>query len=164
VNRLLELEQFKQAAQMLNVLQQVESASWSKPGMKDFLNESHDASAQELAQEVDSFDLVSVFREVAERAANRPALNVESDAVTVDQMIEYLHRSLELETRPVTLHGILNNTSSPHILTAAFLALLEMGRVGAILLRQDSALAGIRIKKTERFEEVMSQTLSTDWA
>jgi segregation and condensation protein A len=163
VNRLLELEQFKQAAQMLNVRQQVESSSWSKPGMKDFLDEQPDAAAPDPIRKVDTFDLVAVFREVAERAANRPALNVESDVVTVGQMVEYLRRRLEFENQTVTLSGILNNTASPQILTAAFLALLEMGRVGAILLRQDSPRATIRIKKTERFEEAMSQTLTTDW-
>ncbi|MGC2620193.1 MAG: segregation/condensation protein A [Acidobacteriaceae bacterium] len=162
VERLLEHERFRNAAQMLQQKRQLEEATWTNPGMREF-REIAD-SDQDIA--ADTLDLVRVFREVLERAKNRPILDVSEDAITVRQMIDFVRRRLMMEERPVALSKILANTRSPSAVIAMFLALLELVRLQAILLRQDRGFSEIFIKKNERFEEVMNDRLSVqdDWS
>jgi len=163
VERLLEHERFKNAAQMLHEKQQIEEATWTNPGMKDF----RDAEGTEPEMAADTVDLVRVFRQILERAKSRPLLDVEEDAVTVGQMIDYVRRRLVMEDKPVALHKLLANTKSQKSLIAMFLALLELVRLQAILLRQDRNFDEIFVKKHEQFEEVLKERLSQmrdDWS
>ncbi len=59
--------------------------------------------------------------------------------VTVGQMIQFLARRLTMEDKPVALRRLLSHTKSERALVAMFLALLELVRLQAILLRQDQA-------------------------
>ncbi len=162
VERLLEHERFKNAAQMLQQKQMLEAASWSNPGIREFKEE--EAAEPEIA--ADTVDLVRVFREILERARMRPILDVEEDSVTVDQMIQFLARRLNMEDKPVALRRLLSHTRSERALIAIFLALLEMVRIQAILLRQDRAFSEIFVKKHSGFDAVMNEGLMNardDW-
>jgi segregation and condensation protein A len=162
VDRLLEHERFKNAAQMLQQKQMLEAATWSNPGFREFKNDS--AAEPEMA--ADTTDLVRIFRDILDRARNRPVLNVEEDTVTVGQMIRFLARRLTMEDKPVSLSRLLSHTHSPRALIATFLALLELVRLQAILLRQDAAFSDIFIKKHTDFETVMDDKLANardDW-
>jgi segregation and condensation protein A len=162
VERLLEHERFKNAAQMLQQKQMLEAATWTNPGFKEFKN---DAGAEpEIA--ADTVDLVRIFREILDRARNRPVLNVQEDTVTVGQMIKFLGRRLTMEDKPVSLSRLLSHTHSTRALIATFLALLELVRLQAILLRQDKAFSDIFIKKHTAFEAVMNDGMANahdDW-
>jgi segregation and condensation protein A len=162
VERLLEHERFRSAAQMLQQKRQLEEATWTNPGIREFLQSGEDD--QEIA--ADTLDLVRVFREVIERAKNRPVLDVEEDAVTVRQMIDFIRRRLMMEDRPVALSKLLSNTRSVNAIIAMFLALLELVRLQAILLRQDRGFSEIYIKKNEQFEQAINDRLSIkdDWS
>jgi len=163
VERLLEHERFKNAAQMLHEKQQVEAATWTNPGIREFRN----AEGTEPEIAADTMDLVRVFQQILERAKNRPVLNLEEDTVTVGQMIEYMRRRLMMEDRPVSLRRLLANTKSEKALIAMFLALLELVRLQAILLRQDRNFSEIFVKKHEQFEEVLNERISQmrdDWS
>jgi segregation and condensation protein A len=162
VERLLEHERFKNAAQMLQQKQMLEAATWSNPGMSEFKDD--EAAEPEIA--ADTVDLVRVFREILERARNRPVIDVEEDSVTVGQMIQFLARRLTMEDRPVALRRLLSHTRSERALIAMFLALLEMVRLQAILLRQDRQFSDIFIKKHSGFDAVMNEGLGNardDW-
>ena len=162
VDRLLEHERFKNAAQMLQQKQMLEAATWSNPGFKEFKD---DAEAEpEIA--ADTVDLVRIFRDILDRARNRPVLDVEEDTVTVGQMIRFLGRRLTMEDKPVSLSRLLSHTQSQRALIATFLALLELVRVQAILLRQDRAFSDIFIKKHTGFDAAMNEGLADardDW-
>jgi segregation and condensation protein A len=162
VERLLEHERFKNAAQMLQQKQVLEAASWTNPGVREF---KEDAAAEpEIA--ADTVDLVRIFREMLDRARNRPILNVEEDTVTVGQMIQFLARRLSLEDKPISLRRLLSHTRSTRALVAIFLALLELVRLQAVLLRQDRAFSEIFIKKHTGFDAVVNEGLSgarDDW-
>jgi segregation and condensation protein A len=162
VERLLEHERFKNAAQMLQQKQMLEAATWTNPGVREF---KEDAAAEpEIA--ADTVDLVRIFREILERARNRPVFNVDEDSVTVGQMIQFLTRRLTMEEKPVALRRLLSHTRSERALVAMFLALLELVRLQAILLRQDRAFSEIFIKKNTGFDAVMNEGLANardDW-
>ena len=160
--RLLEHERFKNAAQMLLQKQQIEAATWTNPAIRQFRLEA--GEEQEIA--ADTVDLVRVFREILDRARQRPVLDVNEEAVTVSQMLEYIRRRLIMEEHPVSLSSLLRNTRSERALICMFLALLEMVRLQAILLRQETNFGEVYIKKHPAFESVMNQGLlqaKDDW-
>ncbi len=162
VERLLEHERFKNAAQMLQQKQMLEAASWTNPGMREFQDDA--AAEPEIA--ADTVDLVRVFRDILERVRTRPVLNVEEDSVTVGQMIQFLGRRLTMEDRPVSLRRLLGHTRSERALVAMFLALLELVRLQAILLHQDRNFSEIFIKKNTEFDNVINEAAARtqdDW-
>jgi segregation and condensation protein A len=161
VERLLEHERFKNAAQMLQQKQMIESASWTNPGIREFKEEAE--AEGEIA--ADTTDLVRIFRDVLERIRTRPVFNVQDDAVTVGQMIQFLGRRLTMEDKPMALRRLLAHSKSERALVAMFLALLELVRLQAILLRQDRAFSEIFIKKAGEFDQVMNEGLAVrdDW-
>jgi segregation and condensation protein A len=169
VERLLEHERFKAAAQMLRQKQQVEEATWSQPGMRDFLREQagNESASGDMEQEIaaDTVDLVRVFQDVLQRMRERPVLNVDEEAVTVAQMIDYVKRRLLMEDRPVSLRRLLHSTHSERALICMFLAMLELVRLQAVLLHQPNQLGDILIKKTDEFDRVFAEQAQArdDW-
>ena len=155
VERLLEHERFKNAAQMLQQKQMLEAATWTNPGVHEFKDDV--AAEPEIA--ADTVDLVRIFRDILERARKRPTFNVQDDAVTVGQMIQFLTRRLSMEDRPLALRKLLSHTKSSRALVAMFLALLELVRLQAILLRQDRAFSEIFIKKSSGFDTVVNDEM-----
>jgi segregation and condensation protein A len=162
VERLLEHERFKNAAQMLQQKQMLEAATWSNPGFREFQDDV--AAEPEIA--ADTVDLVRIFRDILERIRSRPVFDVDEDAVTVGQMIQFLARRLTMEDKPVALRRLLSHTRSERALIAIFLALLELVRLQAVLLRQDRAFSEIFVKKHTGFDAVMNEGLANahdDW-
>jgi segregation and condensation protein A len=162
VERLLEHERFKNAAQMLQQKQMLEAATWTNPGMREFKDDA--AAEPEIAADTD--DLVRIFRDVLDRIRSRPTFDLQDDSVTVSQMIQFLGRRLTMEDKPVALRKLLSHTKSERALVAMFLALLELVRLPAVLLRQDSAFSEIFIKKQDSFDAVMNESAANardDW-
>jgi len=161
VERLLEHERFKAAAQMLMQKQQIEEATWSNPGIREFREDA--GTEREIAADVP--DLVRVFQEILARLRARPVLNVDEESVTVAQMIDYVKRRLIMEEKPVSLRRLLHQTHSERALICMFLAMLELVRLQAVLLHQPAQLGDILIKKTDNFDAVFEDQAQTrdDW-
>jgi segregation and condensation protein A len=161
VNRLLEHEKYKNAAQMLMQKQELEGAVWSNPSLSEFKDD--EGAEAELA--VDMVDLVKTFQQILERARNRPILQVNEETVTVGEMIDYMRRRLLLEDRPIRLKQMLASVHSRPALICAFLAVLELVRLQAILLRQDRVFGDILIKKHAMFDTIMAEQAAVrdDW-
>jgi len=161
VNRLIEHEKFKSAAQMLMQKQQIEDAIWSNPSLKEFV----DAEGTEPEIAADVIDLVKTFQQILDRARNRPMIQVDEETVTVSQMLDYLRRRLALEDRPIQLKQLLRNIESRQALVCMFLALLEMVRLQAIQLRQDRLFGEILLRKHVGFEAVLAEhaAVRDDW-
>src|SRR5947209_17512082 len=90
VDRLLEHERFKNAAEMLQQKRVVEEAIWSNPQIQNFL-----ADDDQPGLAVTLFDLVKTFQEVLERAKNRPVYEIGKEDVSVPDMIRYLESMLK---------------------------------------------------------------------
>jgi len=161
VERLLEHERFKAAAQMLLQKQQIEEATWTNPGIREFKND--EGTEREIA--ADTVDLVRIFQEVLDRVRQRPVLDVDEESVTVAQMIDYVRRRLVMEEKPVSLRRLLHNTHTERALICMFLAMLELVRLQAVLLHQPIVQGDILIKKTDHFDQVFAeqQQARDDW-
>jgi segregation and condensation protein A len=161
VNRLLEHERFKTAAQMLLQKQQIEENVWSNPALKEF----RDAEGAEPEMAADVVDIVKTFQQILDRARKRPSFDVDEEAVTVSQMIDYVRRRLSLEERPVRLKHMLRSLHSRSALVCAFLAILELIRLQAVLARQDAVFGEIVLKKHTNFDSLMAENppVKDDW-
>ncbi|PYR90257.1 MAG: chromosome segregation protein ScpA, partial [Acidobacteria bacterium] len=138
VRRLLEYEKFKNAAQMLYQRELVENAAWSNPGaiaMED--------SELEPEMAVTLYDLLLVFRDVLKRAEQRPLIQVDREEFSVEQMMAFLFEKIVAAPAGVALSEILPEIASRRALITAFLALLELTRLHAIYLKQNSAFGEI---------------------
>lgn len=151
VHRLLEHEQFKNAAQMLQSKRVVEEAMWSKPGISEFAE-----AEDEPGLAVSVFDLISSFREILERAKKRPPLEIQREEVTVAEMIDHVRDVLRSRRGPVLLDDLAAGFLSRQALVALLLALLELVRLHAILLRQKELFAPITLQRSKYFDEVMA--------
>ena len=161
VERLLEHERFKAAAQMLSQKQQVEAATWTNPGMREFRGD----AAAEPEIEAGTVDLVRVFQDVLTRLRARPVLNVDEESVTVAQMIDYVKRRLLMEDRPVSLRRLLHATHTERAVICMFLAMLELVRLQAVLLHQPEVLGDILVKKADGFDQLFEDQAAArdDW-
>lgn len=151
VQRLLEHEQFKNAAEMLQSKRTVEEATWSQPGISEF-SEAED----EPGLAVSVFDLISVFREILERAKKRPQIHVRREVVTVQEMLEHVKQVMRERSGPVTVEELVAGYVWRQALIALLLALLELVRLHAIQLRQDDLFAPITAVKSKRFDEIVN--------
>ena len=95
----------------------------------------------------DTVHLTRIFHEVLERVKQGPVLNMDDESVTMAQMIDVVWRQFPLEDRAIRLSRILRHARSERAVICMFLALLELVRLQAILLRQDRSFADILMKR-----------------
>jgi segregation and condensation protein A len=155
VDRLLEHERFKNAAEMLQQKRMVEEAVWSNPQIADFLSEDE---APALA--VNLFDLVKTFQQVLDRNRNRPTYEVGREAISVPDMIRYLSAKLKRLAAGKSLSAtqMFEEQHSTRAMICLFLAILELVKRQAVALTQADMFGDIGLQRTEAFDE----SLGTD--
>lgn len=104
-----------------------------------------DHEGSEIA--ADTVHLVRVFHEVLERMRRAPVLNLDDESVTVGQMLDQIWRRLGTEATPVRLSQILHIARSERAVICLQLAVLELVRLQAVLLRQDRNFSEILLKR-----------------
>jgi segregation and condensation protein A len=148
VQRLLEHEKFKNAAQLLYQRQQIEENVWSKPDKSLY----HDEGTEgELV--VSLVDLVRVFQQVLERKKEVARIELQHETYTVAQMIAQLRSQiLASDTSSVSLIQFFESCPSRHAMIVAFLAVLEMVKLQAVGLAQEKQFGDIVVKKAKAFD------------
>ena len=153
VEKLLEHEKFKNAAEMLQQKRMIEENVWSNPQIAQFTSADEDPG---LA--ITLFDLVKAFGELLERAKNRPVYEVSEEEITVGQMILRL-KSLFLEAgedEPVYIMRILAEQRSRRAMITLFLAVLELVKQQAIVVAQSDLFGEIVLRRHRMFEAVFA--------
>jgi segregation and condensation protein A len=153
VERLLEHERFKNAAEMLQQKRMIEEAVWSNPRLGEFLSE-----GEEPGLAVTLFDLVRTLQQVLDRARHRPLYEVDKEDVSVPDMIRYLHNALAGSPRgePLSVRRLFERQPSRRAVICLFLALLELVKLQAAVLVQKEAFGEILLRRHKRFEEVFA--------
>jgi segregation and condensation protein A len=148
VQRLLEHEKFKNAAQLLYQRQQIEENVWSNPDKSLY----HDEGTEgELV--VSLVDLVRVFQQVLERKKEVARIELQHETYTVAQMIAQLRSQiLASDTSSVSLIQFFESCPSRHAMIVAFLAVLEMVKLQAVGLAQEKQFGDIVVKKAKAFD------------
>src|SRR5450432_1867714 len=153
VDRLLEHERFKNAAQMLHQKRMIEENVWSNPQIDAYRAEDDDPGLS-----VTLFDLVQSFGEILDRLKNRPVYEITNEDVSVPDMIVYLTNLLRrAETNePIRIVPLFERQRSVRAMISLFLAVLELVRRQAVTLVQTEAFGDIALKKHARFEEAFA--------
>jgi segregation and condensation protein A len=147
VRRLLEYEKFKNAAQMLYQREMIENAVWSNPGEVAMTE-----TELEPGINVTLYDLLLAFREVVKRSEQHPLMEINRDEFSVEQMMAFLFEKIVSARRAVALADVLPDIASRRGLITAFLALLELTRLRAIVLRQERAFGEITARANPDYE------------
>jgi segregation and condensation protein A len=154
VEKLLEHERFRNAAEMLQQKRMIEEAVWSNPRIQEFLSEDDQPG---LA--VSLFDLVKTFQQVLERAKNRPIYEISDDDISVPDMIDYLGKVLKENRKkaPLSVTALFEKQRSRRAMICLFLAMLELVKRQAIQLTQRDAFGDIGIEGREGMESAFDR-------
>src|SRR6266852_1968595 len=153
VQRLVEHEKFKNAAQLLYQKQQIEENVWSKPDKSLY----HDEGTEgELV--VSLVDLVKVFQQVLERRKEVSRIELQHEQFSVAQMIAQLRAQIIASAENVVnLVRFFEACASRHAMIVAFLAVLEMVKLQAIAMVQEKMFGEILLKKSKAFDAVFDE-------
>ena len=152
VDRLVEHERFKQAAEMLQQKRVIEEAIFSNPQMKLFEDQADD----NIGSQVSLFDLVRVFETVLERAKAKPVYEIGGEDVTVPDMIQYMKGVFT--ARPGVVHSataLFEGQKSRRAMICLFLAILELAKRQVIEFGQAESFGDIGLKACEGWEQVL---------
>ena len=153
VQRLVEHEKFKNAAQLLYQKQQIEENVWSKPDKSLYNDEGTDADLV-----VSLVDLVKVFQQVLERKKEVSRIELRHEEFTVAQMIAALRAQILASAESsVNLIQFFEACPSRHAMIVAFLAVLEMVKLQAVALVQEKQFGEIVVRKHKMFDLVFDE-------
>jgi len=153
VQRLVEHEKFKNAAQLLYQKQQIEENVWSKPDKTLYHDEGTEGDLV-----VSLVDLVKVFQQVLERRKEVARIDLQHEQFTVAQMIAQLRAQIIASAEDaVNLIQFFEACPSRHAMIVAFLAVLEMVKLQAVALVQEKMFGEIQVKKGKAFDVVFDE-------
>ena len=145
VERLLEYRKYKEIAHELGRHETRQLLHFSRrPETSAFLAER--GPEESPAHQVSLFDLLSAFRRVMRRLEEQPVHHVVTPSITVDEQIEFI-LSFMKERDQVTFTELMRHVhlTTRAALVATFVALLELIRRSAILVKQPQPFAEIWI-------------------
>jgi segregation and condensation protein A len=145
IRRLLEHQRFKAAAELLHEKEIQRSAQWVRPEgrVADVLGE-----PPEVEIEVDLFSLMSAFRQVLERARQRPRVPLPVEQISIETRIEQLLSRLST-TDACGFEDLFADVQTRSGMIVTFLALLEMIRLKLVRVFQQGSFGPIRVYKRE---------------
>ena len=146
VQRLIEHQKYKAAAELLHERETLREAQWVRP---DGRVAAIAGEEYEPELEVDLFSLLAAFRDVLERAKKRPHLALPPEQVSIEDRIEQLLARLS-ETEACGFEDLFADLNSKSGMVVTFLALLEMIRLKLIRVFQAGPVGAIRIYKRPR--------------
>jgi segregation and condensation protein A len=153
VQRLVEHEKYKNAAQLLYQKQQIEENVWSKPD-KSLYND--EGTEGELV--VSLVDLVKVFQQVLERRKEVSRIELQHEQFTVAQMMALLRAQiLASDDNTVNLIRFFEACVSRHAMIVAFLAVLEMVKLQAVAMVQEKQFGEILLRKHKMFDTIFDE-------
>ncbi|MDP2390634.1 MAG: segregation/condensation protein A [Acidobacteriota bacterium] len=146
VRRLLEHQKFKAAAELLHDKETLRSAQWGRP---DSRLEEIAGDDYEPEFEVDLFTLLSAFKQVLERARERPPVVLPGEEIPIEKRIDQLLERLS-ETEACGFEDLFDDVATRGDMIVTFLAMLEMIRLKLIRVFQAGGVGAIRIYKRAR--------------
>jgi segregation and condensation protein A len=148
MRRLLEHQKFKAAAELLHEREIQRSAQWIRPDgrLLDVIGE-----APEPEVDVDLFSLMAAFRQVLDRARQRPRILLPPEQVSIEARIEQLLARLS-GTVACGFEELFADVESRGGMIVTFLALLEMIRLKLVRVFQQGTVGPIRVYRRDKIE------------
>jgi segregation and condensation protein A len=150
VERLIEHERFKNAAEMLQQKRIVEDAMWSNPQIREFLAEDEGPALQ-----ISIFDLVKTFQGVLERLKDRPVYEIGREDVSVPDMVRYLRSQLDRlrKSQTLSITKLFEQQRSRRAMICLFLAILELVKRQAVDLTQGESFGDIAVRRHDAYDQ-----------
>jgi segregation and condensation protein A len=148
VRRLLEHQRFKAAAELLHEREIERSAQWGRPDQRVAAVV---GEPPEPEIEVDLFSLMVAFRQVLDRARQRPVVHLPPEQISIESRIEQLLARLS-ETDACGFEDLFADVQTRGGMIVTFLALLEMIRLKLVRVFQQGNFGPIRVYKRARPE------------
>lgn len=146
VRRLLEHQKFKAAAELLHDRETLRNAQWGRPESRI---EEIAGDDYEPEIEVDLFSLLGAFKQVLERARERPAVPLPPEETSIETRIEQMLERLS-ETEACGFEDLFEGDYTRADMIVTFLAMLEMIRLKLIRVFQQGGAGAIRVYKRAR--------------
>jgi segregation and condensation protein A len=140
VQRLLELQRYKEAAGILHQQAQIRSATWTRP---DTVLPRFDDSGEEML-EAGLYDLISAFRELLDRRKVLLAHEVEADGKSIEERMSEL-LDLIKEGQSLEFLELFAALETKQDMIVTFLALLELIRLKRVKVYQRGIYGAIRV-------------------
>lgn len=138
VQRLLEYEKFKSAAQMLHESATIEHAVYTRGRV--------DTDENNTETNATVFDLLKVFQKILDRHIEEIKLEIEREEVTLTEMLRNLKDRLKA-SRQVNILEFFAEMRTRRELVTAFIAVLEIVRTETIKLTQEKTFGDITLKR-----------------
>jgi len=138
VDRLLEYEKYKSAAQMLYEKSTLEQATFNRGKIEsDEENAEVDASV---------FDLLTVFQKIVARRAEEVKMEIHREEISLADMIKDLKRRI-FENGELSLLAFFEDMHTKRELVTAFIAVLEIVRTETVKLIQKKTFGDVILRK-----------------
>jgi segregation and condensation protein A len=138
IERLLEYQKFKSAAQMLHSRGEIESASFTRGALET------DKSNPEVSATV--FDLLRVFREILKRAESEAEMEIQREEITMAEKLAQINARLD-SGEEINVRELFETSRSKRELILTFLAFLELVKDLKIHLTQRELFGEIYARK-----------------
>ena len=149
VERLLEYQKFKSAANMLHTRAEIEAACFTRAPLET------DTTNPEVAATV--FDLLRVFRDILQRAKAVAEIEIHRDEVTMAEKLRQIKTLLD-ERREISVREVFEACRNRRELILAFLVLLELTRALEIKLIQAQVFGEIVARKRTAEEQAAARS------
>jgi segregation and condensation protein A len=140
VERLLEYQKYKAAANMLYTRGQLEAASYTRGPLDT------DTHNPEVSATV--FDLLRVFREILKRAEAEAEMEIQRDEVTMAEKVAQIRAALDANDE-INVRDLFMLSRSKRELIVTFLAFLELVKAAEISLVQQDLFGEIFARKRQ---------------
>ena len=138
VDRLLEYEKYKSAAQMLYEKTTLEQAIFARGKIES------DGENAEVSATV--FDLLTVFQKIVARQADEIKMEIQREEISLSDMIKDLKRRI-MESGEVSLLAFFEEMHTRRELVTAFIAALEIVRTETVRLIQKQTFGDVILKR-----------------
>jgi segregation and condensation protein A len=138
VDRLLEYEKFKSAAQMLYERTTVEQAVFTRGEIESDENN--------LETSATVFDLLKVFQKIMDRHKEEVQMEIHREEITLADMLKNLKKRI-FEAKELSLLKFFEEMHTRRELVTAFVAVLEIVRTESVNLIQTATFGDIILKK-----------------
>jgi len=138
IDRLLEHQKFKNAAEMLYERSTVEQAVFTRGQIEsDEINLETNASV---------FDLLTVFQKILERRKEEIKLEIEREEMSLAEMLKHLRAKI-FKAKEISLLELFQEMQTRQELVLAFIAVLELVRTESINLLQRKTFGDVILTK-----------------
>jgi segregation and condensation protein A len=140
VQRLLELQRYKEAAGILHQQAQIRAATWTRP---DTVLPRFDDAGEEML-EAGLYDLISAFKELLDRRKVLLAHEVEGEGKSVEERMAELLAAIK-EGESLEFLELFATLETKQDMIVTFLALLELIRLKHVKVYQRGIFGAIRV-------------------